>query len=156
MTPRMKRGLEISAREAELVKALADFDRQRTRLFQETGVRQSGEESAVSPEERAVRAELRQLTAERAAVLKEIADEQARLQAKQSAFDRVRAKEKAAGRRKAPASRAEEKVRARLAALQRERAYVDGTVHRDRELGRLQEAIWWSSHDPETFDSGDW
>lgn len=138
-------------------KALADFDRQRTRLFQETGVRQSGEESAVSPEERAVREELRQLTAERAAVLKEIAVEQARLQSKQSAFDRARAKEKAAGRRKAPVSRAEEKVRAQLAAaLQRERAYVDGTVHRDRKLGRLREAIWWSSHDPETFDSGDW
>jgi hypothetical protein len=110
----------------------------------------------VSPEERAVRAELRQLTAERAAVLKEIAVEQARLQPKQSAFDRARAKEKAAGRRKAPVSRAEEKVRAQPAALQRERAYVDGTVRRDRELGRLQEAIWWSSHDPETFDSGDW
>jgi hypothetical protein len=153
----MKRGLEMSVREDELKKVLADYDRQRTRVFQETGVRQSGKESAVSPEEKTVRAELRQLTAERDVVLREIAAEQARLQSKQSEFDRARAAAaKAAGRRKMPVSRAEEKVRARLAALQRERAYVDGTVHRDRESARMDEAIWWSSHDPETFDSGDW
>jgi len=153
----MKRGLEMSAREAELLKMRAEFDRQRTRIFQETGERRSGKESAVSPEERAVRAELREIADERAAVLAQIAAELEKLKPEQAEYNRARTAAKAAGRRKKlPVTKAEQKLRNRIASLQRDRAYVDGTVHRDRQAALTDEAIWLTSQDPESFDSGDW
>ncbi|MEW1843733.1 hypothetical protein AB0392_37810 [Nonomuraea angiospora] len=147
----------MSAREAELLKMRADFDRQRSRVFAETGVRQSGKQSKVSPEEKAVRAELREIAAERTAMLEQIAAEVAKLKPKQAEFDRARAAAKTAGRRKKlPVSAAEQELRDRIAALQRDRAYVDGSVWRDREAGANAEAVWFTSHDPETFNSDDW
>ncbi|WP_143591572.1 hypothetical protein [Thermoactinospora rubra] len=135
----------------------ADFDRQRSRIFAGTGVRQSRKESKVSPDEKAVLAELREIAAQRAQVLDEIAAELEKLKPKQVPFDQARAAAKAAGRRKKlPVSAAEQKLRNRIAALQRDRAYVDGTVWRDREEGRNAEAVWATCHDPETFDSNDW
>ncbi|MEV1174627.1 hypothetical protein [Nonomuraea sp. NPDC049784] len=157
LTPRMKFGLKMSEREAELLKMKAGFDRQRTRIFQETGVRQSGKESKVSPEEKAVRAELREIAAKRVEILDQIAAEFAELKPKQAQFDQARAAAKAAGRRKKlPVSAAEQKLRDKIAALQRDRAYVDGTAWRDREAGASDEAVWLTCHGPETFNSDDW
>ncbi|NRQ39812.1 hypothetical protein HII36_49490 [Nonomuraea sp. NN258] len=157
LTPRMKFGLKMSEREAELLKMRADFDRQRTRTFQETGVRQSGKESKVSPEEKVLLAELREIAAKRSRVLAQIAAEFEKLKPKQAEFERVRAAARSAGRRKKlPVSEAEQKLRDRIAALQRDRAYVDGSVWHDREAGRYADAVWATCHDPETFDSNDW
>ncbi|MEU4409711.1 hypothetical protein AB0F88_34810 [Streptosporangium sp. NPDC023963] len=157
LTPRQKRGLEIAEREDELRDQWRNFDRERTRIFQETGRKVSGKESQVSKEEKAVRAELRALEAERAALLKQITDHEAKLRPKQAEYDRIRSGAKQAGKhRKILITKAERKVRAELARLQSERAYVDGTVRRDRISGQVAEAVWNTCHDPETFGSEDW
>ncbi|WP_157555669.1 hypothetical protein [Herbidospora yilanensis] len=156
LTPRMRRGLEIAARDDEIGSLLADFNRERSRVFRETGVRQSGKESKVSPEERAIIRERRELAAERQFLLDQIAAEWAVLKPKQARFDQARAEAKAARRPKPPVSKAEQRVRDRMAALQRDRAYVDGTAYRDRQQARLDEAVWLTTHDPETFNSDDW
>lgn len=104
-----------------------------------------------------VRAELRAMEAERAALLKQITDHEAKLRPKQAEYDRTRSAAKQAGKhRKILVTKAERKVRAELARLQSERAYVDGTVHRDRIAGQIAEAVWNTCHDPETFGSEDW
>lgn len=159
MTRRKERGLEIFAREKELSARQSAFERERTRIFTETGQRVSGRDSQVSEEERAVRAELRALGTERAGLLAEIAAQEAALRGKQSAFAQARnaaAKMPGRGKKKAPVSKAEQKIRAELALLQSERAYVDGTVGRDRESAETDDAIWNTCHDPETFGTGDW
>ncbi|MER5620267.1 hypothetical protein ABT061_04405 [Streptosporangium sp. NPDC002544] len=149
--------MEIAEREDELRDQWKKFDRERTRILQETGQKVSGKESKVSKKEKAVRAELRALEAERAALLKQITDREVKLRPKQAEYDRARSAAKQAGkRRKVPVAEAERKVRADLARLQSERAYVDGTVHRDRIEGQSTEAIWNTCHDPETFGSEDW
>lgn len=152
MTPRKKRGLEISAREQELRAQQSEFDRERTRIFTETGQKVSGRESQVNEQEKAVRGELRALAAERACLLTEIIAQEARLRPQQAAFDQARR----AGAKKNPLTKAEQEVRAGLALLQSERAHVDGTVWRDRESAQIADAIWNTCHDPETFGSGDW
>ncbi|MEU8379188.1 hypothetical protein [Streptosporangium sp. NPDC048865] len=157
LTPRQKRGLEIAEREDELRDQWRNFDRERTRIFQETGRKVSGKESQVSKEEKAVRAELRALEAERAALLKEITDHEVVLRPKQAEYDRIRSAAKQAGKHKnIPVTKAERKIRVDLAGLQSERAYVDGTVRRDRIAGQVAEAVWNTCHDPETFGSEDW
>ena len=159
MTRRKERGLEIFAWEKELRARQSAFDRERTRIFTETGQKVSGRESKVSEEERTVRAQLRALAAERDGLLAEIAAREAELRAKQSAYGQARSA--AAGtpgraKKKAPVTKAEQKVRAELALLQRERAHVDGTVGRDRDSALTDTAIWNTCHDPETFGKGDW
>ncbi len=158
MTRRKERGLEISAREKELRAQQSAFDRECTRIFTETGQKVSGRESQVSEEEEAVRGELRALAAERARLLAEIAAREAELRTEQAAFDQARrAAARTPGRgKKAPVTKAEQKVRAELALLQSERAHVDGTVGRDRESAQIADAVWNTCHDPETFGSGDW
>jgi hypothetical protein len=71
MTPRMQRGLEIFARRGNCALSKSAFDRERTWIFTETGHKVSGNESQVGGE-KAVRAELRALAAERARLLEEI------------------------------------------------------------------------------------
>jgi hypothetical protein len=159
MTPRKQRGLEISAREQELRAQQSEFDRERTRIFTETGQKVSGRESEVSGQEKAVRGELRALAAERRRLLTEITAQEARLQAQQAAFDQARraaAKTPGQGKKNTPVTKAEQKVRAQLATLQSERAHVDGTVWRDRESAQIADAVWNTCHDPETFGSSDW
>jgi hypothetical protein len=90
LTPRKQRGLEIFARERELRTQQSAFDRERTRIFTETGHKVSGNESQVGGEEKAVRAELRALAAERARLLEEITAREAELRARQATFDRTR------------------------------------------------------------------
>lgn len=157
-TRRKERGLEISARQQELRAQQSAFDRERTRIFTETGQKASGGKSQVSEEEKAVRGELRALAAERARLLTEIAAREAQLRTRQAAFDQARqAAAKTPGRGKKPSvTKAEQKVRAELAILQSERAHVDGTAVRDRESAQIADAIWNTCHDPETFGSGDW
>ncbi|MEV7012024.1 hypothetical protein [Streptosporangium sp. NPDC051022] len=152
MTPRKKRGLEIFAREKELRTRQADFDRERTRVFQETGRRISSKVSRVSPEERAVRTELTSLAEERATLLEQIAQQTAKLQARQGEFERRRAAAKT--KRERAVSDAEHRVLAQLALLQSERAYVDGTASRNREFAISAEAVWNTCH--EFLDADDW
>jgi len=52
MTPRKERGLEIFERKQQLRARQSGFDRERTRIFTETGQKVSGQESQVSEEER--------------------------------------------------------------------------------------------------------
>ena len=47
-------------------------------------------------------------------------------------------------------------MRAELALLQSERAYVDGTVGRDRDSVTNTDANWSTRHAPDTFSKGDW
>src|SRR4051812_745116 len=89
LSPRMKFGLKMSEREDELLKMKADFDRQRSRIFAESGVRQSGKESKVGPAEKAVLAELREVAAQRSEVLAQIAAEFEKLKPKQAKFDQA-------------------------------------------------------------------
>ena len=159
MTPRKQRGLEIFARERELRTQQSAFDRERTRIFTETGHKVSGKESQVGGEEKAVRAELRALAAERARLLEEITAREAELRARQATFDRTRsagAGTPGQGKKKALVTRAEQEIRTELAVLQSERAYVDGTVGRDRESVTNADAIWSTCHAPDTFSKDDW
>lgn len=159
MTPRKQRGLEIFARERELRTQQSAFDRERTRIFTETGHKVSGNESQVGGEEKAVRAELRALAAERARLLEEITAREAEPRARQATFDRTRSAGVEApgqGKKKAPVTRAEQEIRAELALLQSERAYVGGTAGRDRESVTNADAIWSTCHAPDTFSKDDW
>jgi hypothetical protein len=160
MTPRKKRGLEIFARQRQLRDQQSAFDRERTRPFTETGQKVSGKESEVSREERAVRAELRALAAERARLLEEIAAEEAKLRPRLAAFDKVRhagdAKPGRGKKKAAVVTKAERERRAAFALLQSERAHMDGTVGRDRASATNADAIWNTCHSPDTFSKGDW
>jgi hypothetical protein len=159
MTPRQQRGLEICGREQELRAQQSEFDRERARIFTQTGQKLSGRESQVSEQEKTVRGELRALAAERARLLSEITTQEAGLRPQQAAFGQARraaAKTPGPSKKATPVTEAEQKVRAQLATLQSERAHVDGTVWRDRESARIDDAIWNTCHDPETFGSDDW
>lgn len=156
MTPRKKRGLEIAAREAELQARCSAFDRERRRIFQETGQKLGGKK-AWSQEERVVRAELRALADERATLLAQIDAEMAKLRPQQAEFDQIRTAARAAGRRKKlPVTTREQKLRNKLASLQSERAHIDGTVRRDRETARQEEAVWNTVLDATSWDSSYW
>jgi hypothetical protein len=156
MTARKKRGLEIAAREAELQTRRSAFDRERSRIFQETGQKPGGKKSW-SEEERAVRAELRALADERVTLLAQIDAELAELRSQQAEFERLRTAARAAGRRKKlPVTAREQKLRNKLALLQSERAHVDGTVHHDREMGRYEAAVWNTVLDATSGDSSYW
>lgn len=156
MTPRKKRGLEIDAREAELRARRSAFDRERSRIFRETGQKPGGKKSW-SKEERAVRAELRALAKERATLVAQIDAELAKLRPQQAEFDRLRTAARAAGRRKKlPVTTKEQELRNKLALLQSERAYVDGTVHRDRDMARHEEAVWNTVLDATSWDPSYW
>jgi hypothetical protein len=160
MTPRKERGLEMFAREQQLLGQQSAFDRERTRVFTETGQKVSGKESQVSREERAVRAELRALAAERARLLEDIAAEEARLRPRLAAFNKARHAADAKpgrGKKKPPvATKAERKVRDALALLQSERAHVDGTVGRDRGSVANDDVIWNTCFAPDAFSKDDW
>lgn len=154
MTPRKKRALEISAREAELHKQRVAFERERSRLYQQTGQPQG--KATWTEEEHTVRAELKGLEGERAELLDQVDAEQAKLRSQQAEFERARAAARAAGRKKPPASAKEQKVRDRLAVLQSERAHLDGTVQRDRDTARQDQAIWNTVLDATSWDSSYW
>ncbi|WP_301174594.1 hypothetical protein [Actinomadura geliboluensis] len=156
MTARKKRGLEIAAREAELQARRRAFDRERSRIFRETGQRPGGKKTW-SEEERAVRAELRALADERAALLTQIDGEMAKLRPQQAEFERLRNEARAAGRRKKlPVTKREQKLRNRLAVLQSERAHIDGTVQRGRERAQDEDAMWNTAVDATYWDSSFW
>ncbi|GAA4227915.1 hypothetical protein GCM10022254_16730 [Actinomadura meridiana] len=156
MTARKRRGLEIDAREAKLEARRGEFDRERSRIFRVTS-RKPGGKQTWSDEERAVRAELRALADERAALLARIEAELAELRPRQSEFDRLRAEARAAGsRKKPPVTKKEQKLRNRVALLQSERAHLDGTVRRDRESSRHEEAVWNTVLDATSDDSSYW
>jgi cell division protein FtsB len=156
MTARKKRGLEIDAREAELRDRRSAFERERSRIFRETGQKPGGKKSW-SEEERAVHAELRALAEERAALVSQIDAELAKLRPQQAEFDRLRTSARAAGRRKKlPLTTREQKLRNKLALLQSERAYVDGTVRHDRDMARHEEAVWNTVLDATSWDSSYW
>lgn len=99
------------------------------------------------------------LAAERDRLLAEITARETELRSKQGSLDRARNAAAAArngSKKKAPVTKAEKKVRAELALLQSERAHVDGTVGRTRDSALIDDSIWNTSHDPETFGKGDW
>lgn len=156
MTVRKKRGLEIAEREAELQGRRSAFDRERSRIFRETGQKPGGKKTW-SEEERAVRAELRALEDERATLLAQIDAELAELRSQQAEFKRIRTSVWAAGRRKKPpVTKKEQKLSTKLAVLQSERAHVDGAVRRDREMARYEEAVWNTLLDATSVDSSYW
>jgi predicted nucleic acid-binding Zn-ribbon protein len=138
--------MEIVDREATLHARQADLQRQAAR-----GTPQS-------PDLREVRDELKNLAAERQTLLAQVRQAETTLRAEQGRLDRNRAALTAQrGRRALPkVTKAEKQVRVKLAALASERAWLDGTVHRDREQAEMDNAIWNSAHDPETFGSDDW
>ncbi|WP_106400211.1 hypothetical protein [Actinocorallia populi] len=151
LTPRMKRGLRLCEQEAELRARRSELDRRRA--FDRHGNRRS---PGLEAEAATVRTALEKIAVERERLLAQIEAELLPLRAKQSEYDRARAAARLPRRlKKIQVSKAEQKLRKRMAALQRERAYVDGTTYRGRESAKNDEAVWSSSHDPETFDSGD-
>ncbi|GAB2920826.1 hypothetical protein GCM10027280_04780 [Micromonospora polyrhachis] len=111
-----------------------------------------------SPELREVRRELKELAAERATLLAQVRQEETTLRAEQSQLDRNRSSFAAPRGKRKPAkvTPAEKRVRGKLATLASERAWLDGTVQHDREQAAIDNAIWNSTHDPETFGSDDW
>ncbi|GAB3147311.1 hypothetical protein GCM10027290_30400 [Micromonospora sonneratiae] len=138
--------MEIVEREKALRTRQADLQRQAAR-----GTPQS-------PELREVRRELKELAAERTTLLAQVRQEETTLRAEQSQLDRNRTGTTAQrGKRALPkVTTAEKRVRGKLAALASERAWLDGTVQHDREQAAIDNAIWNSAHDPETFGSDDW
>jgi hypothetical protein len=137
--------MEIAERETALRTRQADRQRQAAR-----GTPQS-------PDLRDVRRELKELAAERATLLAQVRQEETTLRAEQSQLDRNRAADAQHSKRTLPkVTNAEKRVRAKLATLASERAWLDGTVQHDREQAAIDNAIWNSAHDPETFGSDDW
>jgi DNA repair exonuclease SbcCD ATPase subunit len=153
MTARKRRAVEIAEREAELVRQRSEFDRRRTAAFQETGRKVPATDA-----ERQVRAELRALADERKALLDQIGQLQAALRLRQGELARARATAVARRGKKAlpPVTKAEKKLRSEMAALDSERAWLDGTVQGDRDMAATLDAIYESSHDPLTYGKGDW
>jgi hypothetical protein len=126
MTRRKQRAAEIASREAELRQWQGDFDRRRARAASERGQKRS-----VSDVERRMRAEMSALARERKILLEQVTRREAELRQRQSEYDRARAA--AAKRGKQPlVSKAERALRAELAALESERAHLDGTAQRAR------------------------
>jgi hypothetical protein len=112
---------------------------------------------AARPTDVHIAGSLTALTAERARLLTEIIAREAELRTKQAAYDQARrAVGKTPGQGKKPLVAIPDEKWGELAMLQSERAYVDGTVGRDRESAQIADAIWNTCHDPETFGSGDW
>jgi DNA repair exonuclease SbcCD ATPase subunit len=130
MTARKKRAVEIAEREAELVRQRSEFDRQRTAAFKE------GRKLPAAEAERQIRAELRALEKERKALWEQIGQRQAALRLRQSELSRARPAATARRGKKAlpPATKAERKLRSEMAVLDSERAWLDGTVQRDRDM----------------------
>jgi hypothetical protein len=127
MTRRKQRAAEIASREAELRQWQGDFDRRRARAASERGQKRS-----VSDVERRMRAEMSALARERKILLEQVTQREAELRQRQSEYDRARAA--AAKRGKQPlVSKAERALRAELAALESERAHLDGTAQRARQ-----------------------
>ncbi|GAA0937536.1 hypothetical protein [Actinocorallia libanotica] len=113
-TPRMKRGMRLCEQEAAL--------------------RRRGPGPGRREQPETVRAALDRISVERERLLAQIEAELLPLRARQAEYDRARAASKAPPRlKRIQVSKAEQRLRRRMAALQRERAYVDGTVYRDRE-----------------------
>ncbi|MEU5993853.1 hypothetical protein ABZ806_33190 [Spirillospora sp. NPDC047418] len=155
MTARKKRGLEIDAREVELRARKSAFDRERSRILRETG--QKLRKDSWSEEERAVRAELDVLATERAALLAQIDAEMVKLRPQQAKYDRLRNAAKASSRRKKlPITKEEQELRSKLALLHSERAHIDGTARRDREMAQHDEAVWSTVLDATSLDSSYW
>ena len=55
-----------------------------------------------------------------------------------------------------PSTKAKKKLRREMAVLHSERAWLDGTVERDRDLAEMLNSIYESAHDPCSYGSGDW
>jgi len=152
MTARKKRAVEIAGREAELARQRSEFDRQRAAAFKE------GRKLPATEAERQVQAELRALEKERKALLEQIGQRQAALRLRQGELSRARAAAVARRGKKAlpPVTKAERKLRSEMAVLDSERAWLDGTVQRDRDMAATLDAIYESCHDPLTYGKDDW
>jgi hypothetical protein len=117
-----------------------------------------GQQPPAVEELAAIRGELAELAAERQRLLSQVdqAEVAVRAQLNQQSVNREAITAKR-GRRALPkVTKAERRTRAKQAMLASERAWLDGTVRRDREWARDEEAIWNTCHDPETFGSDDW
>jgi hypothetical protein len=77
MTPRKQRAMQIADREAELHRLQSDLARQRT------GASRQGRALTATDEEQGIRAELRALTGERARLLEQVTQREARLRERQ-------------------------------------------------------------------------
>jgi hypothetical protein len=150
-SPRKQRAMQIAEREDVLRKVISTADRQRSWAWND-----ERRKVPATEQEQAARVELRELTQERQALLAEVVEREKTLRAQQSAHDRGRGAV-AAQRGKTPATKvtgAERKLRAEMSALASERAWLDGTVRRDRELGQMMEAVANTCAVP--IDSSDW
>lgn len=55
-----------------------------------------------------------------------------------------------------PVTKAEKKLRSEMAVLDSERAWLDGSVRRDRDMAAALNAVYEISQDPLTYRKGDW
>jgi hypothetical protein len=132
MSPRKQRAIEIASREARLRERQGDFDRQRAR---------SGRARGVSVAEQRLRAEMSALARERTALLEHVIARQAELRQRQSRRDHDRAAAASRGGQ-LPVTEAEIALRAELAALESERAHLDGSAQRARDEAELRDTAW--------------
>jgi hypothetical protein len=135
MTHRKQRAIEIARREAELRDRQSEFDRKRARAAAGRGQRR------LSDAERQMRAEMSALARERKTLLEQVIRREAELRQRQGERDRAHAAAAKPGEQ-APVTKAEQALRAELAALASERAHLDGSVQRARRDAAIQDAIW--------------
>jgi hypothetical protein len=135
MTQRKQRAIEIAHREAELRDRQSEFDRKRARAAGERG------RGRLSDAERQMRAEMRSLARERKLLLEQVNRREAELRQRQSDRDRAHASAARKGQ-VPPVTAADQALRAELATLASERAYLDGTVQRDQRDADIRDARW--------------
>ena len=88
-----------------------------------------------------MRAEMSALARERKLLLEQVTRREAELRRRQSEYDRGHA----AGAKKGEpptVTKAERALRGELAALESERAHLDGTAQRDRRDAAIRDAYW--------------
>jgi hypothetical protein len=127
MTKRKQRAIEIALREAELRDRQSEFDRKRARIAGERGQRR------LSEAERQMRAEMRALARERKILLQQVTRRETELRQRQGDRDRSLAAAARRGGQPPAVTKAEQALRAELAALASERAHLDGTAQRTGE-----------------------
>lgn len=136
MTQRKQRAIEIARREAELRDRQSEFDRMRARTAGERGRRR------LSDAERQMRAEMSALARERKLLLEQVTRREAELRQRQSEYDRGHAAAAKKGQPPPTVTKAERALRGELAALESERAHLDGTAQRDRRDAAIRDAYW--------------
>lgn len=138
---RKRRAIEIAEREAVLMRQQSEFDCERTIAWRDRGVKMAAGEAELQ-----VRAELRALRAERKKLLGQVKRREEQLRARRREFDRARSascgNNVRGGKVKKPVSTAEREIRAELSMLASERAHLDGTAARDRQLAAVENAMW--------------